>query len=632
MADYESIHGKRVNFLSSDPTLTSSYEGQVWYNPTSGTNKALVQIKAWAATGNVNTKRISAGGSGTTTAGITAGGRNGDASPQGDHQTEEYTGYTWRSDADMSNDRFETEMAGPTSAAVIVGGYDIALSPEKIANVEEYDGSTWTNGTAYPSAVFAGGAAGTQTAAVYFGGYFPPPTNLQASTKEYDGSSWTASGNMVEGRGYMASCGSQTSALAVCGKVSPSVDVEEYDGSSWTTGGNYPTSNVNAAASGLSTAAIVFSGALAPGGTAMSLSAAYDGTAFVTDASLATAREQASGSSQGTSQSAWVCLGNPTSPGLATEEYSSNINVETTGSWTAGGSMNLDRSTGNILGTSSTSALYVGGYRGPTPSPPTFQGQTAVESYNGTSWTNSNALPVAFYSGFSMGTTTAGLRAGGNKSTAQYGPDPISDESQEYNGSSWTAGGTLTQEQNLGASAGTQTAGLLWAGKGPSTTTPTTVTQEYDGSSFTTGGSVPSVRIRTMGAGIQTAAINFGGHPSTPNQDLNQSATYDGSSWTTGPNLNLARNAAMGAGTSTLAICGGGYMYAQPPGNTAATEWWDGTSWANIANNVVTGPRAFSGPGGTAATDCLAVEGPTGAQEWTGQPASTTTASTLTTS
>ena len=393
MSDYESIHGTRVKYLTSDPTLESSYEGQVWYNSTSGTNKALVQIKAWATTGNVNTKRISAGGSGTTTAGLTAGGRQGDANPQGDHQTEEYTGYTWRNGADMSNDRFETEMAGPTSAAIIVGGYDIALSPEKIANVEEYNGTSWTNGTAYPSAVFAGGAAGTETAGLYFGGYFPPPTNLQASTKEYDGSSWTASGNMVEGRGYMASCGSQTSALAVCGKVSPSVDVEEYDGSSWTTGGNYPTSNVNAAASGLSTAAIVFSGALAPGGTAMNLSASYDGTAFVTDASLGTAREQASGSSQGTNQSAWVCLGNPTSPGLATEEYSSNINVETTGTWASGGSLNTNRSTLNIIGTSSTSMLAVGGYIGNAPSPPTFQNQNKVESYNGSSWTNTTAIP-----------------------------------------------------------------------------------------------------------------------------------------------------------------------------------------------------------------------------------------------
>ena len=46
MAEYESIHGTRVRYLSSDPTLDSSTEGQVWYNSTSGTNKALVQIKA----------------------------------------------------------------------------------------------------------------------------------------------------------------------------------------------------------------------------------------------------------------------------------------------------------------------------------------------------------------------------------------------------------------------------------------------------------------------------------------------------------------------------------------------------------------------------------------------------------
>ena len=100
MSEYESIHGTRVKYLTSDPTLDSSVEGQVWYNSTSGANKALVAIKAWAATGNVNTKRISAGGSGTATAGLTAGGRQGDASPQGAHQTEEYTGYTWRNGSD----------------------------------------------------------------------------------------------------------------------------------------------------------------------------------------------------------------------------------------------------------------------------------------------------------------------------------------------------------------------------------------------------------------------------------------------------------------------------------------------------------------------------------------------------
>ena len=36
MATYDEIHGKRIKELSADPTLNSSYEGQVWYNSTDG--------------------------------------------------------------------------------------------------------------------------------------------------------------------------------------------------------------------------------------------------------------------------------------------------------------------------------------------------------------------------------------------------------------------------------------------------------------------------------------------------------------------------------------------------------------------------------------------------------------------
>ena len=189
----------------------------------------------------------------------------------------------------------------------------------------------------------------------------------------------------------------------------------------------------------------------------------------------------------------------------------------------------------------------------------------------------------------------------------------------------------MTQSQQLGASAGTQTAGLLWSGDTGHPTSRTTVTQEYDGSSWTAGGAHPVTNnTRTMGTGIQTAALNFGGHNAPP-ADYNTTFLYNGSSWTAGPNLNLARNAAMGAGTQTLAICGGGYMYSPPPGSTAATEWFDGSSWTNIANNAVAGPSTFAGPGGSAASNCLALVNSV-AYEWTGQPASTTTASTLTTS
>jgi hypothetical protein len=47
MTEYSGIRGTRVKYLSSDPTLNTSTEGQVWYNSTEGTLKSLVQIKAW---------------------------------------------------------------------------------------------------------------------------------------------------------------------------------------------------------------------------------------------------------------------------------------------------------------------------------------------------------------------------------------------------------------------------------------------------------------------------------------------------------------------------------------------------------------------------------------------------------
>ena len=99
MAEYESIHGTRVRYLSSDPTLTdSSTEGQVWYNSTSGTNKALVQIKAWIAGGNMGTARYALGSatSGTQNAALGFGGAV-DPTPAHMTATEEYSGFNWSS-------------------------------------------------------------------------------------------------------------------------------------------------------------------------------------------------------------------------------------------------------------------------------------------------------------------------------------------------------------------------------------------------------------------------------------------------------------------------------------------------------------------------------------------------------
>ena len=74
MATYEELHGKRVEVFDADPTLTSAYEGQVWYNSATGTLKSVVALEAWSSSSSLGSARYDAGGGGIQTAGLCFGG------------------------------------------------------------------------------------------------------------------------------------------------------------------------------------------------------------------------------------------------------------------------------------------------------------------------------------------------------------------------------------------------------------------------------------------------------------------------------------------------------------------------------------------------------------------------------
>ena len=74
MTTYNELAGLRVQYVSTDPTLNTGNEGQVWYNSTSGTLKSLVQLKAWSSTGNMGTARNELAGAGIQTLGLVFGG------------------------------------------------------------------------------------------------------------------------------------------------------------------------------------------------------------------------------------------------------------------------------------------------------------------------------------------------------------------------------------------------------------------------------------------------------------------------------------------------------------------------------------------------------------------------------
>jgi hypothetical protein len=103
----------------------------------------------------------------------------------------------------------------------------------------------------------------------------------------------------------------------------------------------------------------------------------------------------------------------------------------------------------------------------------------------------------------------------------------------------WATGGNITQGSRVaGGSAGTQNAGIIFAGYGYDApfTANLNISEEYNGATWTAGGlSTGREEIAAAGAGTQTATCGFGG--TIPPPAATATEEYDGTSWTGGGSL-----------------------------------------------------------------------------------------------
>ena len=288
-----------------------------------------------------------------------------------------------------------------------------------------------------------------------------------------------------------------------------------------------------------------------------------------------------------------------------------NVSYEYTGTtWAAGGISGVNAQSRG--GTGSLSAGLIWSYS-VTPN---------TEEYDGTSFSNANASVNynANYLTGGAGIQTAALSWGGTPST-----NPATN-SMEYNGTSWSAGGSL-QTAVLGSSGcGTQSAALSFGGttSGVNSGSNTNSCQEYNGSSWAAGGTLSTPKTWLVGSGIQTAARSQTGESGYPWTIYNTGQTYDGSSWTSSENNLTARNRAGSSQQSANDMV----MFQGAPGPMGSTEEFvvptdlvaEGTVWYNSTvqklkvsapgvtggtfttiNNMVTGRRAHAGGGDSAA-------------------------------
>jgi len=131
-----------------------------------------------------------------------------------------------------------------------------------------------------------------------------------------------------------------------------------------------------------------------------------------------------------------------------------------------------------------------------------------VESWNGTSWTETTDVNTARVVAMGLGTSSGdGLVIGGSPDRAIV---------EQYDGSSWTEITDINTGREHGASSGTATLGIIFAGYDPDGKTET---EFWNGSTWTEVADLSTSRYGLGGSGNGSFAsgLAFGGYPGPKN-------------------------------------------------------------------------------------------------------------------
>jgi hypothetical protein len=249
-------------------------------------------------------------------------------------------------------------------------------------------------------------------------------------------------------------------------------------------------------------------------------------------------------------------------------------------------SANLNTARGMCSGGGLQTASWICG--GTTGSPTV--GTTHTENYDGNGWTTQGNLSNIRAHFGATGVQTAGLAVAGGPPFAPS-PGGAQNNVEEYDGEAWTGGGAIPTKVWTNGCFGTQTAAVS-VGSEPN---GTNYVFEYDGSSWTNGGTMNAIRSYVGTAGTLTAGMVFAGLGPPPNtSDMIATELYDGTNWTTAPNLNTGNTySPFSGGSQTAAIKAGGIVTPAPPGSSAVIERYDGSSWSTSPATLATG-RGYS--------------------------------------
>ena len=262
--------------------------------------------------------------------------------------------------------------------------------------------------------------------------------------------------------------------------------------------------------------------------------------------------------------------------------------ISSTGVFSTAANMNSEHDGSGAAGIT-TAALCFG-----STAPPT--GNDKSESYDGTSWTNTNEMTGFGEYNSGLGTQTAAVAAGDGRPVG-------ANASSLWYGTCWAAGNPTTQYGYAGVGLGIQTAGMLASRYDGGGAGPENYVELFDGTCWSNSANdLNTAGYTAEGTGIQTAAIIIGGVGRG-----NATEEYNGGAWTTVNSTNSPQNNGNASGTQASAV-----VFA---GNAGICELWDGTCWATNPGSMITARTNVNntiraGPAGTSSTSLALGGGP----------------------
>ena len=472
-------------------------------SPSTATTEAFeYDGSTWSAAGNGSNARWGVGSAGIQTAGIAFGGFYNPPYTWFTN-TEQYDGSAWTNSGSLTTQRSQVGFLGDAETSALCIGGETPPSFGTTDAVEGYNGSTWSSETNYPASSQGSAGVGSESDGLVFA---PSPNSTNAF--KYDGSTFTAAPSLGNGRQNGTRAGTTSAALAFQGNAGSGQNyTEEFNSSTniitaaaWASGGNLNLArNQNGTATNSAADTGLTFGGNYPSGT--DNSEEYDGTSWTEGNNLPQPISSMGGAG---TQTAGLSFTGRTNPGPRiddTYEYDGT-------SWGSGGNYGTDQAYTGGAGTQ-TAAIGVAG-----ETPPGTDLTTSYE-YNGSAWTAGNACNVPGYNPLVFGTS-----AGAHMSCLTGPPGGL--ETEEYDGTNWTASATAIVTQAQGGASGTYPIGLIFGG---ASSTPSTSTQGWDGTAWSTRPSMATAR-RAKGSGVTAQGLAQGGEtPGSPTSNATEEFT-----------------------------------------------------------------------------------------------------------